>query len=257
MAEVNKRQITKMSSTYIASGVALITLMSIIGTSAFLKTTEVRVEGAAIYSIEEIVDSSGLSLGNNLIFVNAQTVSQSIRSALPFVNSAEVSRVWPGTVLIEITESDPVASIAFAGELLILDSSGRLLMQSTGGSFALSVNTQDLIEIRGVEISDASLGEVLRPALGAETRLQNMQDVLAALEREDMVSDVSYLDVSNTGNIQFGYLDMYRVIVGSIRDLRHKLGILPGALADIEFRFPNTTGDIDLSDPSDVRFRPS
>ena len=258
MAVNNKRQISKTPTAYITFGVTLLILMAIIGISTFLRANEIRVEGIAIYSREEIVESSGLSLGDNLFFVKATTISKNIRQALPFVKTAEISRVLPDKIFIEISESVAIASIAFAGDLLILDSSGRVLAQTTGNENTLpGIYLEDLIEVRGVEINDMSLGVALTPALGTESKLLNMQDVLNGLERDDLYGDVSYLDVSNTGNIQFGYMNMYRVVLGGISDLRHKLGILPSAVSDIQLNFPNTPGDIDLSDPSDVRFRPT
>ena len=244
----NKKQYGKLPSAYIAFGIALISLMTLLGGSAFLRVTEIRVEGVSLYSITEIVESSGLTPGDNLLFVNAQNVSSNIRQALPFVYAVEISRVLPDTVLVEITESDAVASIAFAGELLIIDSAGRVLARSAPGLLLMpGIDVANLIEIRGVDIDEATPGIVLKPELGTETKLLYMQDVLAAMEREGMIRDVTYLDVSNITNIHFGYLSMYRVIIGGITNLRHNFGRLPVTVEIIQHRHPNTTGSINMS----------
>ena len=98
---------------------------------------------------------------------------------------------------------------------------------------------------------------------GTETKLQYVQDVLDAMQREDLVNDVSYIDVSNIVNVFFGYLGRYRVILGGGTNLRpstlrHNLGGLENNIAYIESNFPNTTGDLNFSDGSgDPRFTPS
>ena len=247
----SNRLLGKSSAAYIAVGVALVTLMTLIGTSAFLRVVDIRVEGASKYSALEVSEASGVSKGDSLMRVNKQRVSGNILRALPFIKEAHISRKLPDILLIEVIESTAIASIYFAGDNLILDSAGRVLMRT-------DESPGDLIEIRGIEISDVREGEPPRVELGAETKLQYVQDILGAMEREEMEKDVSYLDVSNISNIHFGYLGRYRVVLGGVRDLKHKLGRLPDDVLKIELRYPNTPGDINMTDPSgDVRFKPN
>ena len=262
MAEISKKQFTKMPTAFIAFGVILIALMTIIGMSAFLRANEIKVEGASVNSVADIVEASGLSVGDNLLFLNAQNVSLKIREALPFVSAVQVSRILPDTILIEINESAAIASTTFGGEIHVLDSAGRVLARSNGGILSLpGIEADDLIEIRGLEIEDAVVGSILKSEFGAETKLQNMQDVLAALERERLNEDVSYLDVSSISNIHFGYLRIYRVVIGERRYLRQKLERLTTAVSEIEHRHPRTPGDIIMTNVTDasaeVGFRPT
>jgi len=246
----NNRLLSKTSAVYIAVGAALVTLMTLIGTSAFLRVVEIRVEGATKYTAREVSEASGVSKGDSLMRVNKQRVSGNILRSLPFIKEVHISRKLPDILLIEVIESTAVATIYFAGDNLILDSGARVLTR-------MDENPGDLIEIRGIEISDVREGEQPRVELGAETKLQYIQDILGAMEREEMEKDVSYLDVSNLSNIHFGYLDRYRVILGGVRDLKHKLGRLPKDVSQLEIRYPNTPGDINMTDPSgDVRFKP-
>jgi len=245
----NNRMLSKTSAAYIAVGVALVTLMTLIGTSAFLRVVEIRVEGATKYTAREVAEASGVSTGDSLMRVNKQRVTGNILRNLPFVKGANISRKLPDILLIEVTESTAIATIYFAGDNLIIDSGGRVLTR-------MDEKPDDLIEIRGIEISDFREGEPPRVELGAETKLQFMQDILGAMERDEMEKDVSYLDVSNISNIHFGYLDRYRVILGGVRDLKHKLGRLPADVLRLEQRYPNTPGDINMTDPSgDVKFK--
>jgi len=262
MSGSNKRQLSKSSVAYIALGVILITLMAVVGTSAFLRIHEIRVEGATVYSNEEIIEASGLSIGDNMLLINARNASQRIREELPFISEAVITRELPDVVRIDITESTAVALIAFDGEMLVTDVSGRVIARSSGGVFTLpGINTDELIEIRGVEINEAIVGGILRAEFLAEMKLQNMQDILSAMEREDMIKDVSYLDVSNNTNIHFGYLGRYRVILGDRNYLRIKLEILPSRAEQFAHRNPNTPGEINMSEVSDVssevKFRPT
>ena len=246
----NKKHLNTTSIPYIAFGIILISLMTIVGAGAFLRTTEIRVEGMVMYSPEDIAMASGISPGDNLLFVNAQTVSQKIRATLPFINSVNVTRDLPNTVLIEVTESVAVASITFAGEIYVIDSSGRVLARLPFTEPVLEgVNISDLIEMRGVDIEETPVGSVVRPVFGSESKVQYMQDILLALERDDQIKYVSYLDVSNIVNVFFGYQGLYRVVLGgstSLRpsNLRHKIGMLEDSANQMRTQFPNVTGRI-------------
>jgi len=256
MATPNKRQLSKISSSYIALGVILITLTAILGTSIFMRINEIRIEGTSLYSIEEVVEASGLSAGRNLFLINPQSVSSRIREELPFVSAANIKRILPDTVVIEVTESPAAGIVNFSGERYVIDSEGRVLAMISGEDFSLhGLVIDDLIEIRGLEIDDATIGRTLRAEFGAETRLQNMQDILAAMAREGIIPDVSYIDVSNSANLHFGYLGIYRVVLGERRHLRQKLEVLVPTVEDIVHRHPNTPGDINMTEVTDVTNR--
>jgi len=263
MAVSNKRRLSKISTVYITIGVLLITIMTIVGTSAFLRVKDIVVDGASMYSAKEVVESSGLSAGDNLLLLDSQNISQKIREELPFVSAVNVKRILPDTISIEITESIAVASISFAGDIYVIDSTGRVLSRSPAGDVSMSEIFQDLIEIRGAEIEETAVGNQLRSLFGSEIKLQYIQDILEAAEREGHIEEITYLDVSNIVNVYFGYMGRYRVILGgreSLRpsNLRHNFGRLSETVTRIVERYPNTSGDINMSDESgSPRFTPT
>jgi len=256
-----RRQLSKSSIAYVAVGVVLITIMAIIGMSAFLRTAEIQVEGVSAYKTDVIIKASGLATGDNLMFINPQNISLNIRRELPFVKEANVSRVLPDKVLIEIVESVAIARITSAGIQYVVDSGGRVLASAYGGDgeeiviSEISGDFNSLIEIRGLEIEETELGNTLKSVFGAETKLQYVQDILIALERDGLADEVSYLDVSNIVNVFFGFKGRYKVVLGGgagLRpsNIRHNLVRLVESIPIIEQSYPNTPGDINLSDES-------
>jgi hypothetical protein len=206
-----------------------------------------------------IIEASGITRGDGMMFMNTDRISQNVRRELPYISNADVTRTLPNAVNIEVTESTPIATIYFAGDLLLIDSTGRILEifpNSTDGF--IEINGVKMIQIRGLEISSATVGNHPRiDGLIAETAYQHMQDILAAMENEGIADNVDFLDVSNIVNINFGYSTMYKVILGGIRDLRHKLGILPSTIARVHAEYPGSFVVINMTDPSgSVNFWP-
>ena len=243
-----KRMVNKTTTIYIVVGILLVAVMTVLGTSVFVRVLVIEVSGTNVYTEEEVLEASRVSLGDNLIRLSVQAISQSIRASLPFVSDVTVERRFPDTLFIEITESVPIAFMIYDGEMFKLDSSGRVLQI---GDF----DTENLIEVRGFGIRNAAPGQQLQPETGTETRFMDMQEILAAFERENIVSDVSFLDVSNIQNINFGYRNIYRVLLGNAGDLRDKFYNLRGSIDRLNIDHPGEAGDIDVSDPTGrVRF---
>lgn len=78
-----------------------------VGNPAYqLKIVDVRTDG--MLTREAIVRTAGLQLGINLFQINIADVARRVEQ-LPQVEKASLKKVFPGTVVIEITERRPVA----------------------------------------------------------------------------------------------------------------------------------------------------
>ena len=254
MATVNILQLSKKTVAYVVVGIVMITVMAIIGMSAFMQIRNIVVVGVPENTYEEIIEASGVSTGDNLLFVSGQNVSQNIRAELPFVNAAQVTRILPDTLKIEIFVSEAIATVQYARVVYVIDSTGRVLDRAEPNTpMPSGIDISGLIEIIGVEVEDTSAGNTLRPVFGTEPKFQHMQDILEILESEGLYRYVSYIDVSNVINVHFGFMDIYRVLLGGGTNLRpaNLRDTLTGLLEDVDERiisiFHNVPGDIDLT----------
>jgi len=235
---------SKGAAAYITVGALLIIVVTILGMSVFLKIMEIEVEGESMYAKGDIISVSGIMSGDNLMFVDTGLATRRIHTAMPFISDVKITRVLPSSIRIEVTESTALATITFRDSVLVIDSTGRVLKQADSAP-------EGLIEIRGINLADASEGSQLRPELGGEMQLQYMRDILAAIEKEGIQGDVSYLDVTYSATITLGYSERFRVILGGPSQARSKINQLPGIVEGIEaISTTNVKGDIDMSNPS-------
>ncbi|MFZ4516229.1 MAG: cell division protein FtsQ/DivIB [Acidimicrobiia bacterium] len=85
------------------------------------------VRGAGTTDAELITRASQLHLGDALVMVQPGTVSQRV-ARVPYVATARAKRVFPGTVVITVTERSPIAWTALPeGGAALIDASGRVL----------------------------------------------------------------------------------------------------------------------------------
>lgn len=252
MINIKRREFTRSSVFFVVFGVALAGVLILLGTSAFLRVNFFVINSSGMYTTQQIIEASGVVRGDNLLYLNSQTVQQRIKKELPYVNSVEITKNFPDTLVISIVESSAVAYLIYEGDMIIIDSSGRVLERAQVSSMSgtVTINNRILIEVRGVMISDARVGTQLRSEPGLESILSTMQNVLIMMEREGLIDDVDYLDVSNINNIYFGFRGIYRVIVGGITDLRTKLNRLTDDIIRIQEIYPNSRGVYNMTDDS-------
>ena len=228
--------------------VLLVIGFAIYGLSVFMKITVIEVSGTMSYTDEEIITASGIAIGDNLLFLNTGRMTNSILAALPFINEVRIIRMPPDSIRIEVTESIEIAAVSIKNNIFIIDSNSKVLRIT-------DEIPAGLIEIKGVELLDVPEGDLLKSELGAETHLLYMKDVLKAIEREGIQSDISYLDVSNITYIHFGYINRFRVILGGPSNVRGKLERLSDHVVWVNTNYsPEETGDIHLIDPNDPKF---
>ena len=242
MSVRKQRRFSQSATIYVPVSVLLIILLMLFGTSVFLVITEIEVVGASMYTVEEIITSSGISSGDNILFLDTNSASQRVYTDKPFVNDVKITRVPPNAVRIEVIESTALATVEYRDSVLVIDSNCRVLTR-------LDAALEGLIEIRGLTLTDVAEGSPLKAGQGGEMNLQSMKDVLVAIEKEGMESDISYLDVTSFSKISIGYAGRFRVNLGSPSNARHKLSLLPGYAAQlIESSSADAKWDIDMSD---------
>ncbi len=117
-----------LNGLYLAVSVVLILAVILGGSIVFFKINTVEVEGNVHYTEEEIVDASGVNLGDNLLLTRDATVVARVLTQLPYVSSVALSHKLPDTLVITVAESDAQAAIYDgSGSWWLMDSSGKLL----------------------------------------------------------------------------------------------------------------------------------
>jgi len=78
------------------------------------------VRGNATLTAAEVTKVSGIITGVNIFKVDLKTAAARVE-ALPVVKSVEISRRFPSTIMIYVTERTPVALVMTNGEFIEID----------------------------------------------------------------------------------------------------------------------------------------
>ncbi|HEX5594926.1 MAG TPA: FtsQ-type POTRA domain-containing protein [Micromonosporaceae bacterium] len=105
----------------------------VLGTGVF-GLRHVRVVGAEILDAEQIRQAAAVAEGTPLARVDLAAVRNRVGALAP-VDRVEVSRDWPGTLVIEVVERTAVAAVPQEGRFVVVDGSGvafRVLAERPG-----------------------------------------------------------------------------------------------------------------------------
>lgn len=218
--------------------IAAVVLAVTIGISIFFKVDTVAVTGASKHSALTITEASGIEKGDSLLFFGRAKAAGKIKSALPYVDTVRFELKLPGTVNIIVEEKMVAYALqAEDGTWWMMTADGMIAEKTD----ALSVESRPVIE--GVILQNPAVG---KRAVAAEAeqgenvltttaadRLTAAVNVLAQLEKYEMFSQTTGLDVSDLFALRLYCGDDYRVELGDSGDMDKKIEIVRYALAEL------------------------
>ncbi len=189
--------------------------------SALLDLDRVEVGGAFGSEADEVVAATGLELGTPLLDLDLATASDAV-VALPWVQTAEVSRAWPGTVTVDVVRRLPVALLPTGdGGGVIIDAEGIAIARTPSAAVG------DLPVITVTASGD--LGDVQSFALPAIAVIEAVPDDLVpwietyAIEYDGGEEAEIVLDLVGSATAELGIgtdvaakLDALRTVLGRV-----------------------------------------
>ncbi len=124
--------------------------------SEWLRTRAVTVTGADLTGTEAVLEAAGLPLGTPLAAVDTAGVSARV-GELAAVAQARVSREWPDTITIAVTEEQPAIALDVESVYVWVSAQGEVFHQS-------SERPEGVLLARGAISEEATLAALARVA---------------------------------------------------------------------------------------------
>ena len=188
------------------------------------RVSSIRVVGASYYSEEEIVEASGIKIGDEMLMLDREAVGNEIFEKLPYVNGVKMRRGF-NTVKITVEENTNLMYTEFVGKYYVLNRDFRVLNA-----------VDDEAELQG--FLRVELPEIARLGVGSQICFENeglntgyILELLESLEKGSVLSRVSSVDVSKKYNVSYVMDGCCRVELGKVGDMSLKLTLVDEILA--------------------------
>ena len=126
MAKKRHKKVFRTIS-YILLAIVLCFVFVVICMALFLKIEKIEVSGNNRYTKEQIIEASGISVGQNLYAINKKTARAYITTEYPYINEVTIRRHLPSTLNFKINEEKPRYYTEICGEFFVLSESLRVL----------------------------------------------------------------------------------------------------------------------------------
>lgn len=213
----------------------------------FFKVETIEVAGNSRYTAAQILEASTIRSGDNMFLLNKYRAAERISSALPYVESVQMERRLPNTLVISVTECIAPAAIRQDGAVWLLSAGGKLVDSQDASAW------ERYTQLTGVTMVEPQVGQPLRvPEEEAHNRTQ-MLALLECLLEKDMLSDTQSIDLTDDAVVALRYMDRFDVTFRRDADFSYKLDYLRAVVSRLE---GNEKGSIDMTQDEKASFIP-
>lgn len=242
-----RRRRGRFSGLYKALSILIVAVAVVLACVVFFKINSVTVEGNARYTAEEIIEASGIKVGDNLIGLSRSRVSAAICTQLPYVENVSIQKALPDGVVLRVSERVASASVDSAEGRWLISAQGKLLEKDSGKVQA--------VKIIGLTAVGPYPGGMLQVAEEEQNTLRHVEELLSELEIRGWLSQCTALDCSAATSMTLDY-GIYQVKLPRGGDYSYYLRLTESALASGKIP-EGVGGTLDLTvTEGKVNFRP-
>lgn len=212
----------------------LIGLVFVAVYSPLLALRTVVVDGTSRIDAAEVRAAVDGQLGTPLALIDFGGITTELE-AFPLIRSYVTEVVPPDTLLIHISEREPVGSVLIGGQYELVDPAGIVLQQS-----AERIPGVPLIDLAGSDLTSPAFASMVEVLLALPDTLLPQVDSISASTQDDVT-----LVLTGVGQ---------RVAWGSADNSDRKADLLAALIALTD---PASAGVFDVSAPGNGVFRPS
>ena len=225
---------------YILLSIVLCFIFIIICMALFLKIEHIEVKGNERYTKEQIIDESGISVGQNLYAINKKTAESLIIAEYPYVSDVVIRRKLPSTLNFKISEDQPKYFTEICGEYYILSDTLRVLERTTEmpGS-----EENPITRIMFSEIKSAIVGENM--TFEKDITFDYIHNFIQALTEHEVGAKLTSIDLTKKYNIYVTYEDRFKIYLGDNTETAMKLTFAELMINTFE---PTQRGEVDAHD---------
>jgi len=237
--KVNKKA-SKKSNTFIT----LCLVAALIGCLMFSFIFDIKnitVEGNETLDANAIKLQSKLIAGENILKADTEKAKENLLKN-PWIDTVQVTRIFPDTIKITVSECKKIAYIKFASNALAIDKTGKIL------EVIPLANATDFPVFSGITLSDTSPGEIISSE-GNEEGINVVYELIRCLSETDLPKEIASIDIDKFHNASMILKNNMTVILGK--------GNLEYKVAYLEVAYPSNLshksgGKFDLSDTNKV-----
>lgn len=217
-------------SIVIAAFVLLISIIiSPIIIFAVLRVKNFSIEGASLYTNEQIVAASGIEYGKSLVFADLDEAEQMIEKTLPYATEVKLTKKLPNGIVIRLTETSASYAVEMGSGMYAL-TNGDMKVLELSGEIPAGVTL-----VTGAIPLKAEAGYELEFTVETEEQSDRTLELLKIISKAIKsvgVEDIDLIDVSSRSDIHMIFQERIVIRLGDSVELEKRLSLALRAIKE-------------------------
>ncbi len=222
---------------YLLAGVIVVIVFIILANTLLFNCSSVEAEGSVRYTNDEIIEKSGINLGDNLLHIDTKKAEDAIVSSLAYIDTATVSKVFPTKIKITVTEAEKWFCIEQDGVTAAVSRGGKIVEHTPAGGLPV---------ITGFEAQSTEAGGMLASEVPEKDAIP--AELLNAAENAG-IDKINVIDITDRFDISILVDNRITLLLGSVSDAAAKLNAAKTVMGQIA---PTERVSLLVTDPEKV-----
>ena len=215
------RRRRKMSVYVLAVILLVITVEITLCCTFMLNINEIVISGESdTYTPMDIVNASGISIGDNLFRIDIEETKKKMHEELLNVEDIEITKKFPYSISIHVTRCIPTYNIEYQGGVLLVSEKGKILANNPSAIEGLAL-------VQGFEPKTMTAGENISSI--NEEKDSAFADMLENFVKYDEMG-ITTIDMTDKSNIKLVYENGVLMKIGNCDDMEYKLDLASSVL---------------------------
>lgn len=233
-----KRRNKRMIAVATVAGVmAVAGLIALIYCYAYgFPIAKITITGKTNYTSEEIIDASGVLVGDNMLRVHTKDVNRAVCTSLPYISAVKVDYKLPDTLNLRVTQTQEKYLIVGKQNYICLSDAGKVLSlkkkKAKAGQYRLE----------GFDRQNAKEGTAFEAEGDNVKRFEAAKLLVQELEKNEL-TEANVLRLADLHLIVLQYDGRINIYLNGTDDAHEKIALIAGIIKN-EIP-PNSQGYID------------
>ena len=224
---------------------AIVTVGVVVAQQTLFRLETVYVIGNEKKTPQQVVISSGLARGHNMLAIEETDVARAMAQDHTIIFKG-MQKEYPNTIYLYIQERKTVATMQWLGMLYTLDDQGMVMTEENS-----AILPAGLPVVTGFKASSVMVGQML--GLRDNSQLEAFQQIMYELEQQMYANQVSGINLSDPENLYLVTLEGVTVRLGNAEYMEGKIGAVRTCMSHL--RQLNVNGGIlDVTDVKDLSY---
>lgn len=231
----NKRRM-KRFLFYAVTLIVLVTICCVLSLTVFFKIDNIEVQGETRYNKDEIISSSCINKGDNLILCSTGNGEEEIEKKFPYIEHADIQKKLFNTIIINITEAKPNSIIESNGKYVVLSESGKIIEVNNEKKY-------DVPTVLGTNLDDIKLSSKVK--YKDDNIKKYVEQIIDAVKNTE-IKNIETIDISNLSKIALIRSNGFKIVIGTPENVEYKLKTAK-IIMDKNVRDDDKKGVLDVS----------